>query len=357
MQIIKYSESSLNSLADNVSRVLRSGGLVVLPTDTVYGLAVDATNLGAIEKINQFKSRPQGVGISFFVNSLEMAMRYAHISSKQRLLADKLLPGSFTVIFDSKQILPKSLESERHTVGVRFIKDELISQIIKLLDNPITATSSNQHGQNNISSINSFLTQTPKKKLDLIDLIIDAGSLPVKKPSTVVDWSEDKIKINRFSLPSQSVITKSESETKDLAKTLMLENISKFDGFPMIFSLIGDLGSGKTIFSKGIAKLVDLPHLKSPSYQIACEYKIDFMGKDLLNHWDLYFLRDEDEFNSLEIAKIKQNSSISLIEWGQKGLDSLIAELPHLRIVFESLSLNERRISFQIINQSFLLKT
>src|SRR3989344_6051919 len=182
---------------DTIITVLQRGGLVVIPSDTVYGLSVDATNPEAVRKLIAFKSRVPGKAISVFVGSLESASKYVRISSRQEKLLESMLPGAFTIVLPSKHVVAKKVESERDTLGIRIPDYPLINKVVQLYNKPITATSANLSGRSPHYSIQSLLKSIPAYKRQYIDLIVDAGKLPRHKPSTVIEFSSDEVKILR----------------------------------------------------------------------------------------------------------------------------------------------------------------
>ena len=117
---------------EKILQTLDSGGLVVAPSDTVYGLLVDATNETAVKKLLAFKNRPIGKPISIFVADYGMLSQQGDVQESQMQLLKRFLPGPFTVVFPSKHKVSRYLESEKGTLGIRipsypFITDPLIS--------------------------------------------------------------------------------------------------------------------------------------------------------------------------------------------------------------------------------------
>lgn len=300
---------------------LKSGGLVVFPTDTVYGLLVDATNEKAVEKLIAFKNRPPGKAISVFINEA-MINDYVEVSEKSSKLLQQLLPGPFTIILPSKHKTSQLLESEKGTLGVRIPDNELISELVKAYGKPITATSANLGGQSSHYSVESLLHHISKEKHSLIDLIIDGGQLPRNKPSTVVDLSQQEMKVIRqgdiLLGDVKTIITKNADETKDLGTKFAQEFLQKEQGKPIVFILVGDLGSGKTMFTKGIAEYVKAEKVISPTFVIYYEYDINQNGYKKLIHGDLYNVEEEEEFDHLGLENYLKDGTVMVIEWGEK---------------------------------------
>ncbi len=343
-----------NSVINNAIEVLKNGGLVVFPTDTVYGLLVDATNQKAVEKLIEFKNRPPGKPISVFVNE-KMINDYVEVSEKSSQLLKQLLPGPFTIILPSKHNVSSLLESETGTLGVRIPDNELIAKLVAAFGKPITATSANLGGQSPHYSVNSLLHQISKEKHKLIDHITDGGQLPRNKPSTVVDLSQQEMKIIRqgdvLLGDVQTRITKSADETKEFGKQLSQDILKKEQGKPVVFILVGDLGSGKTMLTKGIAEYVNAKKVISPTFVIYYEYDINKDGYSKLIHGDLYNIEDPEEYDHLGLDTYLKDSTILVIEWGEKLGDLYQKFKEKAKVVYISINYineDEREIKIQV---------
>ena len=143
MKIVKLTEGVVITALE----VLKNGGLIIAPSDTVYGLLVDATNEKAVEKLIQFKDRPAGKAISVFVNNFPMMKTYIHMGPKEESILKELLPGPFTVILKSKRKTSRLLESENGTLGVRIPNYPFINRLLQEYKKPVTATSANLAGR------------------------------------------------------------------------------------------------------------------------------------------------------------------------------------------------------------------
>ncbi len=196
MKSIDLTKINQISIINSTIEVLKSGGLVIFPSDTVYGLLCDATNEQAVEKLITFKNRPVGKPISVFTD-LQSMDQLVEINKNQQKVFEEILPGPFTIILPSKHKVNKLLESETGTLGVRVPMYRPIKELVEQFKKPITATSANLAGRSPHYSIGSLLNELTEKQKNLIDLIIDAGHLPKNKPSTVVDLSRSNVKILR----------------------------------------------------------------------------------------------------------------------------------------------------------------
>ena len=181
-----------------VVNVLQEGGVVILPTETVYTLAVDATNESAVKKIYKIKERDYNKPLHVVVSSLGMAKKYVYINSLGKKLANKFLPGPLTLIFKKRpRKLPNLLTSGLRTLGIRIPDLKINQEISRVFGKPYTTTSANKSSGLNPYTVKESLYQLDKNKVSLINLIVDAGPLPHLKPSTIVNVTGDSFKILR----------------------------------------------------------------------------------------------------------------------------------------------------------------
>lgn len=331
---------------------LKGGGLVVCPSDTVYGLLVDAKNERAVQKLIAFKNRPPGKPVSVFVPGLESAASYVAMDEKQEKLTRELLPGPFTVILPSRHRVSRMLESERGTLGIRIPEYVFINELVNRYGSPLTATSANLSGRPPHYSLETLLKELPQGKKDLIDLAIDAGKLPRNKPSTVIDLSGSQVKIVRHgdvvAKERQAYETRSPAETEKTARFIVGRLLEKAAERPLVFILEGDMGAGKTIFVKGAAALFGLDSVISPTFVISYEYDINARGLRKFVHTDLFNIEDPDEFAHLGLEEYLAPGNIMFIEWGEKagelyGKLKEKAAVIHIRMRY--LTPDEREIS------------
>ena len=158
--------------------VIKKGGLVVFPSDTVYILAVDPTNQKAVDKLLSFKNRWTGKAISIAVSDKKMAEEYVTLSPNAQNIYANLLPGPFTVVSAGKHQVTKGIEAENGTLGIRIPNNNNICDLVALVGGPVTATSANLSGRTANYSVASFLKPLSKRKRQMIDLIVDGGKLP-----------------------------------------------------------------------------------------------------------------------------------------------------------------------------------
>lgn len=327
MQTITYTKNNSEVIQKTIA-VLQQGGLVIFPSDTVYGLLVDATNEKAVEKLIKFKNRPPGKAISVFVGNMERMEETVDISAQQKQLLQQMVPGPFTIILPSKKMVCSSLESEKSTLGVRLPSYEIVNELINAFGKPVTATSANLGGRPPHYSIESLLNEIPESKKELIDLIVDAGKLPRNKPSTIVDLTQPEVKILRHgdivTTDEETFETTSPIQTRKLAQHILEKILIKKSEEPLVMILEGDLGTGKTQFVKGIAEYLGIEErIISPTFVIYYEYDVpEKQGKKLYNklfHFDLYNITDPEEFNDLGLQNNLEKKNIFCMEWGDKS--------------------------------------
>lgn len=343
MKIIKLNSGNIDQTIYNTIEVLKSTGLVIFPSDTVYGLLVDATNKEAVEKLITFKNRPAGKPISVFT-SLKSMDQLVEVNMDQHKIFKEILPGPFTVILPSKHKVNKLLESETGTLGVRIPMYKPIMELVERFKKPITATSANLAGRSPHYSISSLLNELNENQKKLINLIVDAGQLPKNKPSTVVDLSRSNVKVLRQGnvdfINSKIYRSNTSEDTKKIAQTIFADNFKKIDK-PLIFIIKGEMGVGKTVFVKGIGEKLGINNIISPTYVIYYEYKNFY-------HFDLYQIEDREEFEHLGINKFLIPGNILCFEWGEKTGDIIELLKDKGNIVYINMkyvSENERKIT------------
>lgn len=170
-------------------KILKKGGIIIGPTDTVYGVFGDATNPEAIRKIFKIKKRSREKALPIFVKDIATARKIAYIDDRKAHFLEKVWPGPATVVFHHKEKLPHLLTGSRDTIGIRIPEYPFLRELLSRVDIPLVQTSANLAGSEPIRSAADALVIWKKEKG--IDLVIDGGELP-KQPSTVVDFTRDE---------------------------------------------------------------------------------------------------------------------------------------------------------------------
>jgi len=338
---IKLTNKNSKEIIEQAVKALKDGLLVIFPTETCYGVGVDATNQEAVDKMLVYKARREGKPISVAVTGKEMADKYVGINDIAENLYENYLPGPITVVSKSLQKTAKGLESEFGTLGIRVPDYLFILDLIKTLDKPITSTSANVSYKPNPYSIDQLLSELPQKQQKMIGLIIDAGKLPKNPTSTVVDTTLNNLNVMRQgSISFQKDIkskevsleanTSNANETQDFGSLVMLKYIEELNNSTIVMALKGELGAGKTQFAKGLAKTLKIKDvISSPTFTLVDEYpyiigeNITTEMKGLFYHMDTWRVDGAKEFARTGIDKYLQKGNILAIEWADKFYDEL----------------------------------
>jgi tRNA threonylcarbamoyl adenosine modification protein (Sua5/YciO/YrdC/YwlC family) len=172
--------------------VLSNGGVIVYPTDTVYGLGCDITSKSAVERIQRIKGRDSKKPMSFVCADLTDIAHYAQVSNFAYKIMRRLLPGAYTFVLPATKETPKLLRSRQKTVGIRIPDHPVSTALVSQLGWPLLSTSANRSDQDAIT--NPF--QLEEELGNEVDLILECGDLPVL-PSSVVSLIGDEIEILR----------------------------------------------------------------------------------------------------------------------------------------------------------------
>lgn len=164
--------------------VLKKVGLIIYPTETSYGIGADATNVKALRKIIKVKTRKSGKFIPIIISDSKMAEKYIVLNKDIRKLMRKFMPGPLTLVAKKK-----NMEAKKLLGGFRIPANKFALKLARCFGKPITATSANISGSEGIYKIKDVV----KIFKGRVDLIIDSGNLPIRKPSTVFDVSDRKI--------------------------------------------------------------------------------------------------------------------------------------------------------------------
>jgi L-threonylcarbamoyladenylate synthase len=305
--------------------VLQAGGLVLFPTETTYGAGVNALNPAAVQKLLAYKSRREGKPLSVAVTDLAMAEKYVEVNESARALYARFLPGPVTVVSRGRGVVAPGVESEFGTLGIRIPDYPLILEIVTILGQPITSTSANGSGKKRPYSIEDALSQLSEKQKSLIDLVLDAGELPHNPPSTVIDttlsapvvFRQGEVEVAENAGQSTQLKSHSETETKNIAKRLLLKHWNEVKERGLVIGLNGSLGMGKTIFVKGLAEFLQITDtITSPTYTYVEEYEFDRHGvRGQLFHLDIWKIESPEEMSRIGFDQMLKPSSVVVVEW------------------------------------------
>ncbi len=190
-----YPENPEMSKINQVVKVLQEGGLVIYPTDTIYGLGCDIHNQKALEKLCRLKElNPKKLNLAFICYDLSHISEYAKVSTQVFKVMKKALPGPFTFILPASNKVPKILNSNKKTVGIRVPDNNIPRSIVQQLGNPIITTSIKDEDE--IIEYSTDPELIYEKFKNLVDVVIDGG-YGNNVPSTVVDCIEESFEVVR----------------------------------------------------------------------------------------------------------------------------------------------------------------
>ena len=190
-----YNSNNNPKTLEHIVNVLKQGGLIIYPTDTVYGLGCDFTNLKALQRIANIKGvKLDKSNFSFICSDLSNLSDYAkQLNSSEFKLIKKALPGPYTFVLKSSKSLPHYFKKKK-TVGIRVPDHPIAVSIVDLLGNPIISTSI--HDEDDVIEYTTDPELIYEKWSGLVDIVIDAG-FGGNEPSTVIDLSKNDIQIIR----------------------------------------------------------------------------------------------------------------------------------------------------------------
>ncbi|MEJ0054944.1 MAG: L-threonylcarbamoyladenylate synthase [Bacteroidota bacterium] len=183
----------------HVVEVLQNDGVIIYPTDTVYGIGCDLFNRRAVERLCRILNiKPQKMNLSFICSDLSHISEFVtRIETPEFKILKHALPGPFTFIFESSSLVPKILGVNKKTVGIRIPQNNIPREIVKLLGNPLITSSVKDDDQ-----IKEYTTDPEEIFEDfknLVDIVIDGGN-GGNIPSTIVDFTSGEAVVTRQGL-------------------------------------------------------------------------------------------------------------------------------------------------------------
>ena len=166
-----------------ISEIIKKGGIVVFPTETVYGIGTNGLNKEAISKLYEVKKRPTTKPISLLVSSINMVDMVAQdITDMEYKLMEKFFPGPLTIILKKKSIVPDNLTNNTDTIGIRMPDNIIARKLIEYANVPIATPSANISGKPSGTNINTIMNDFKDK----VDYYIDGGKSKIGIGSTIV---------------------------------------------------------------------------------------------------------------------------------------------------------------------------
>lgn len=204
MEILEVNKKNLNRIIRIAARSVKEGRVLVCPTDTVYGLLADATNKNAVKKIFKIKKRNKKKAVPIFIKDIKTAIQLAEIDKEKEEILEKIWPGKVTAILKRTRLRQgyggrrkvKLYGVALKTIALRIPDYKLVNVLLARINLPLIATSANVSGQPASTKIKEVISQFRNRK-NLPDLILSAGNLKKKLPSTIIDLTKKKPKILR----------------------------------------------------------------------------------------------------------------------------------------------------------------
>lgn len=178
---------------ENVIKIIENGGVVIFPTDTVYGIAANSLDEEAIKKLFDLKERNDNKPICVLTSSVDKIKKVAYVRDEEQKIIDQYMPGALTIILDKKDNVSDVLTSNLKTVGVRIPNNEIALRILEKLEYPLATTSANISGKEAAVKKEDLITEFDGR----VDIIIDGGITDLKVSSTIVKLDNNEIKILR----------------------------------------------------------------------------------------------------------------------------------------------------------------
>ncbi len=178
--------------------ILKNGGVIICPTDTVYGFLADAGSKKAVAKIYKIKKRSKTKPLPVFVKDLKMAKELAEIDAKQAKILRKFWPGAYTFILNRKAVdvgRPRLYGVDGKTIALRIPKHAFLQKLLKKINRPLVQTSANLSGQEPLKTAEQLIAAFGKNRL--VGLIIASRKPLGGKPSKIIDLTTNKAKILR----------------------------------------------------------------------------------------------------------------------------------------------------------------
>lgn len=186
VKIIKLEKGNISTVLEEAKKVINNRGVIIYPTDTVYGIGGDATDPAVVEKVMEIKGREKGHAFSVIMSDIDMIEEYCIVDIFQEIILKKYLPGPYTFVLKIHRPIAVSQDL---TLGVRIPNLDFCNRLSEVVGKPIISTSANRSGEIPPRAFNEI----NKEILEAVDLAIDGGPTRYYGPSDVVDLVNMKI--------------------------------------------------------------------------------------------------------------------------------------------------------------------
>ena len=185
---------------NDIIKYLKKGGIIITPTDTVYGIMADATNDKAVKKVYEAKKRSYDKPLIVLVNSIEMLNDYVlEIDDITKRIINKYWPGPLTILFKKNNKLSKYVSNNEY-VGIRYTDNKIINNILKEFNKPVVSTSANISNKEVVTEVSMI----PSELLEKVDFVLDGGKLS-NESSTIIKVEDGQIEIIRDGSLSEKI--------------------------------------------------------------------------------------------------------------------------------------------------------
>jgi len=185
-------KATVNNIQE-ASRVVKNGGLVVYPTDTVYGLGCDPFSVRAVKRVFKVKGERKEKPLPILASNIESIEKIAHLNKRARKIAERHWPGPLTLVVPKKPALPNAVTCGLASVGVRIPNHKVSVQLISLCDGLLIGTSANKTGEKPPKTAR----EANKQLGGQVDIVLDGGPTPLSQESSIVDLTYRKPKMLR----------------------------------------------------------------------------------------------------------------------------------------------------------------
>jgi len=181
---------------EDLIMILQKRGVIVMPTETAYGLIADSTDSQAVERVYRIKGRSYQKPLPVVCASLRQVKKFFVLNKEQERIIQSFWPGPLTIILPVKQGVEIFANTAQSPVAVRVTSNGFLSDLAQELDKPLIATSANLSGRKTLYKQDDIVAEFKKAK-NQPDLIVLAGDLPEVSPSTIIELSDGRIKVLR----------------------------------------------------------------------------------------------------------------------------------------------------------------